>query len=96
MSSDKWIEMKEKHEEKIIGFALGAVLFALCFSVEAQQPAGKVPRIGFLTTGSASDPRNALSMDTLRQALRDLGYVEGKTSTLSTGILRGNLNNCQA
>jgi putative tryptophan/tyrosine transport system substrate-binding protein len=65
-------------KRKIIGFALSAVLFALCFSVEAQQPAGKVPRIGFLTTGSASDPRNALSMDTLRQALRDLGYVEGK------------------
>ena len=65
-------------KSKIIGFALSAVLFALCFSVEAQQPAGKVPRIGFLTTGSASDPRNALSMDTLRQALRDLGYVEGK------------------
>ena len=65
-------------KSKIIGFALSAVLFALCFSVEAQQPAGKVPRIGFLTTGSASDPRNAASMDTLRQALRDLGYVEGK------------------
>ena len=65
-------------KRKIIGFALSAVLFALCFSVEAQQPAGKVPRIGFLTTGSASDPRNAASMDTLRQALRDLGYVEGK------------------
>ena len=28
-------------KRKIIGFALSAVLFALCFSVEAQQPAGE-------------------------------------------------------
>ena len=54
------------------------MLLAFSFRTEAQQPAGKVPQIGFLTTGSASDPRNVLSMDTLRQALRDLGYVEGK------------------
>jgi hypothetical protein len=81
--------------KRIVCFVLGAMLLALSFRADAQQP-GKVPRIGFLTTGSASDPRNALSMDTLRQALRDLGYVEGKTSTLSTDILRGNLNNCQA
>jgi putative tryptophan/tyrosine transport system substrate-binding protein len=64
--------------KRIVCFVLGAMLLALSFRTEAQQPAGKVPRIGFLTTGSASDPRNALSMDTLRQALRDLGYVEGK------------------
>jgi putative ABC transport system substrate-binding protein len=59
-------------------FAICAMLFALCVSAEAQQPTGKVPRIGFLTSGSASDPRNALSLDTFRQALRELGYVEGK------------------
>ena len=46
---------------------------------EAQQPAGKVPRIGFLTHESASDPLTALRLDALRQGLRDLGYVEGKT-----------------
>ena len=63
--------------KRIVCFVLGAMLLALSFRADAQQP-GKVPRIGFLTTGSASDPRNAASMDTLRQALRDLGYVEGK------------------
>jgi putative tryptophan/tyrosine transport system substrate-binding protein len=55
------------------------LLFALSVSAEAQQPTGKVPRIGYLTTGSASDPVNALRRDLFRQGLRDLGYVEGKT-----------------
>ena len=54
------------------------MLFALCAPAEAQQPAGKVPRIGFLDSGSASDPRNILGVEALRQGLRDLGYVEGK------------------
>ena len=45
---------------------------------EAQQPGAKVPRIGFLTTGSASDPLNALRLDAFRQGLRELGYVQGK------------------
>ena len=44
----------------------------------AQQPAAKVPRIGFLDSGSASDPRNILGVEAFRQGLRDLGYVEGK------------------
>ena len=62
---------------KIFYVALGAVLCVFGVRVEAQQ-SGKIPRIGFLTTGAASDPRNALSLDTLRQGLRELGYVEGK------------------
>src|SRR4249919_2225703 len=44
----------------------------------AQQPTGKVPRIGFLTTASASDPQTTLRLDAFRQGLRDLGYVEGE------------------
>jgi ABC-type uncharacterized transport system substrate-binding protein len=62
---------------KIVGFALSAMLFVLCLSVEAQQPT-KVPRIGYLDSGSASDPQNTHGLDALRQGLRELGYVEGK------------------
>ena len=58
-------------------------------AVEAQQPAGKVPRIGFLTTGSASDPLNALRLDAFRQGLRDLGYVEGKTINIEYRYAEG-------
>jgi putative ABC transport system substrate-binding protein len=63
---------------QFFGLALCALLVALSVSVEAQQPAAKIPRIGFLTTASASDPQTTLRLDALRQGLRDLGYVEGK------------------
>jgi putative ABC transport system substrate-binding protein len=52
------------------------MLFALCFSVQAQQPK-KVPRIGYLAPVfpcSGSVP----SLEAFRQGLRDLGYVEDK------------------
>ena len=64
--------------KNVICLTLCAMLFALCSSAEAQQPAAKVPRIGFLDSGSASDPRNILGLDAFRQGLRELGYVEGK------------------
>jgi len=56
--------------------ALGAVLFALSIPVDAQQPAGRVPTIGFLTTGAETSPNPYV--EALRQGLHDLGYVEGK------------------
>jgi putative ABC transport system substrate-binding protein len=62
-------------KRKITVLTLGAMLFALSVSVEAQQPA-KIPRIGVLAGSSSSgeSPR----VETFRQGLRDLGYVEGK------------------
>ena len=54
---------------------LGAMLFALCFPVEAQQPV-KIPRIGWLTGGFLSI--NTARQQAFREGLRDLGYVEGK------------------
>ena len=63
---------------KIICVWLLATFFlATAFFAEAQN-SGKVPRIGFLTFGSASDPLNALRLDAFRQGLRELGYTEGK------------------
>jgi putative ABC transport system substrate-binding protein len=52
------------------------VLVALCVSVQAQQPA-MVPRIGFLGGSSAS--AYASFVEAFQQALRDLGYIEGKS-----------------
>jgi putative ABC transport system substrate-binding protein len=52
-----------------------AVLFALCYPVEAQQ-AKKVPRIGYL---SAFNPAiESTRAETIRLALRELGYIEGQ------------------
>jgi putative ABC transport system substrate-binding protein len=58
--------------KKVIGFALGAMLFALGFPAAAQQQK-KVPRIGYLTAGSTP-----YRIDAFRQGLRQLGYAEGK------------------
>jgi putative tryptophan/tyrosine transport system substrate-binding protein len=56
----------------------GVMLFALRSSAEAQQRV-KIPRLGALLYSNAdSDPNFAA----LRQALRELGYVEGETLTI--------------
>ena len=58
---------------KVIAVTFSAMVFALCFAAEAQQPA-TVHRIGFLTSGGTPSS----SFEAFRQGLRDLGYVEGK------------------
>jgi putative ABC transport system substrate-binding protein len=60
----------------ILDLTLCALLFALCSSVEAQQPK-KIPLIGFLTGASLS--ANSARNESFRQGLREFGYVEGKT-----------------
>ena len=52
------------------------MLFALCFSAEAQQPT-KVPLIGYL---SGSNPAaESAHAEAIRQALRERGYIEGQS-----------------
>jgi putative ABC transport system substrate-binding protein len=65
------ISKKQRH----ILCAFLAVLFALCSSVEAQQP-GKIFRIGFLDSSTPSGI--AVLVEALRQELRKLGWTEGK------------------
>src|SRR5918999_430104 len=60
---------------KIIIFALSALLFALSFSVDAQQPK-KLPIIGYL--GGATAEGQVSRIAAFQQGLRELGYVEGK------------------
>lgn len=52
--------------------AMGAVILALCFSVEAQEHA-KIPKIGRLIPTGSSDISAVLPRE-----LREIGYVEGK------------------
>ena len=59
-------------KKKILNVVLGAVLCVFSVRVEAQQPAGKVPRIGYLTAAGPSPNK------VLLQGLRDLGYVEAQ------------------
>ena len=52
------------------------MLFALCSTTEAQ-PAGKIPRIGYISgTYNPADP--GPYVEALKRGLRELGYIEGK------------------
>ena len=79
MSSDKWIETEKHMKRKITVLTLCALLYALNFSVHAQQT-GKVPRIGFLDSSTASGI--AVLVDAFRQELSKLGWIEGKNITI--------------
>jgi ABC-type uncharacterized transport system substrate-binding protein len=62
--------------KKILLWLVAVVLLAGSSPTEAQLPT-KIPRIGYLHSGSASTP--PVSLAAFRQGLEDLGYVEGKT-----------------
>ena len=58
--------------KKIVVSLLATLIFASVHLAEAQQPK-KVPRIGYLTSSGRS------SFEAFATALRQLGYVEGKS-----------------
>jgi putative tryptophan/tyrosine transport system substrate-binding protein len=63
-------------KKRVLGVALCTMLFALCFSAQAQQPK-KIPRIGLMTaTGNSKSP--GPQVEAFQQGLKDLGYIEGK------------------
>src|SRR3954463_3856739 len=64
---------------KVIDLALGALLFALSVSADAQQT-GKIPRIGYLDGGSSSGM--AVLLEAFWQEMRELGWIEGKNITM--------------
>jgi len=69
------VRHRERGNKKLIGVALCALVLALGFSVEAQQPK-KVSRIGYL---SSSDPASeSTRAEAIRLALRERGYIEGE------------------
>jgi putative ABC transport system substrate-binding protein len=65
----------------LVGLALASVHLA-----EAQQPK-KTPRIGFLLAPSGSAVSE--SLDAFRQALRDLGYIEGQNIVIEYRYAEG-------
>ena len=69
----------------VFNLTLCAMLFALCASVEAQQPK-KIPRIGYLSLGFGNQPRE----EAFRQGLRELGYVDGKNIIIEWRFAKGN------
>ncbi len=76
---DRGIEKYTK--KKVTVVILCAMLFALCPPAEAQQPK-KIPRIGYL--GAFTPSAGASLLEAFRQGLRELGYVEGRKTSLIT------------
>jgi putative ABC transport system substrate-binding protein len=60
----------------ITRLAIIVTVFLLATPLAAgAQPAGRVPRVGFLANGSAA---TSPPVDAFRRGLRDFGYVEGQ------------------
>ena len=67
-------------KRKLVGVFAFAVAFALCGAVADAQQAGKIFRIGFLDGSTAAG--SAVLVDTFRQELIKLGWIEGKNITI--------------
>ena len=86
MSSVEWRQAKKNMKRKITVLALCAMLFALSFPAEAQQPK-KVPRIGYLLN---TDPATeSTRFEGVRLALRELGYIEGQNIAIEYRYAEG-------
>ena len=59
---------------------VAAVLLAVGVLADAQQPTGKILRIGFLDSGTPSG--SAVLVDAFRQELSKLGWIEAKNITI--------------
>ena len=66
-------------QHSVLVVALCAMLFALCVSGQAQQPA-KISRIGYLSRSSGPGANE----EKFHQSLRSLGYIEGQTVVLQS------------
>jgi putative tryptophan/tyrosine transport system substrate-binding protein len=75
-------------KKKITVLTLCAMLLALSYSAEAQQPT-KVPRIGFLTGNFPS--AIAERTEAFQQGMRELGYVAGKSIVIEYRYAEGKI-----
>ena len=69
---------------RLFGLVLATILLATVHSAQAQQPK-KLPRIGYLSGGSLPSARS----ESLRQGLREFGYVEGKNVVIEWRFAEG-------
>ncbi len=63
--------------------ALCSMLLAPCFPIHAQQPASKIPRIGYLALGRSAGTEAFL------RGLKELGYAEGQNVTIEYRFAEG-------
>ena len=80
-------------KKKFVPFTLAALLLAVAFPAEAQQPK-KVPRIGYVDAGSPATTGHRAQA--FVQGLRDLGYVEGQNIVIEYRWAEGKLESLPA
>ena len=76
----------------MLAWVLPLILLAAPLTAEAQEQAGKVPRIGVLT----STLMTAVLQDAFRQGLRDHGYVEGRNILVEWRAAEGRTDRAKA
>ena len=75
---------------RLIGLAVVLTFSLLLAPLAAEaQPAGKVPRVAYLTPWSDSDPGRQRGLEAFRQGLRELGYVEGRNISIESWSAEG-------
>src|SRR5512139_1701943 len=70
---------------KIFIWLLATIVLAIVQSVQAQ-PSGKIARVGILFIGGTDQPY----LESFKQGMRDLGYVEGKSVVYLYRYAEGN------
>src|SRR5262245_43454976 len=78
--------------KRTFAFGLGILFLTTWHLARAQQPPTKIPRIGYLMTRFLDPVRS----EALRQGLRELGYVEGKTIAVEWRSAEGKLDRLPA
>ena len=89
MANSKWHVVKPIFDLRLLIYGLCAMLFALSFPADAQQPK-KVPRIGYLSGNFPSS--ESVRTEAFLQGLRELGYVEGKNIVMEYRFAEGKLD----
>src|SRR5262245_2611996 len=70
-------------------FLTGSLLALAMPATAKAQPAGKVPKVGWLSMGTPTSPMAVTSSEAFRQGLRDNGYLEGQNITVEYRYAEG-------
>jgi putative tryptophan/tyrosine transport system substrate-binding protein len=71
--------------KKVVGLMICAVLLVISFPAGAQQP--RVPRVGYVFATTSSEGQDLLRA--IREGLRELGYMEGRSIALEVRWAEG-------